>query len=321
MKISLVIPTLNAGALLEEVLTAIDRQPGIDAVERLAIDSGSTDGTTDRLEAHGFETVSIDRAEFNHGATRDLAIERTSGDVIVLLTQDATPVDERWLASLVACYDDPNVGAAYCRQLPRPDCNPFIARRLREWTAGQTERVVQRLEDGQTLDDLEPMQRLQLCAYDNVAGSVRRSIWSRFKFGHRRFGEDVAFGKNLIQNGYSIVFEPNATVIHSHNRSPIEEGKRIYCDHQNLRDLFDVHLMPTWESFEGAHEWGVREYGKIVDELEIDEIERSRLHAWARDYAKWAALGMYLGANSRSLGNGENGAFFRFLDRELHDGI
>ena len=37
---------------------------------------------------------------------------------------------------LLEVYEDPRVGAAYCKQLPRPDCNPFIAHRLREWTAG-----------------------------------------------------------------------------------------------------------------------------------------------------------------------------------------
>lgn len=321
MKISLVIPTLDAGELLDEVLAAIDRQPNIADVEKIAVDSGSTDGTVERLEAHGFSTFAIDKSEFDHGTTRDLAIGRSSGDVVVLLTQDATPADENWLPSLVACYDDENVGAAYSRQIPRDDCNPFIARRLREWTAGKTERVVQRLEPGRTLGSLDPIERLNLCAYDNVAGSVRRSIWERFEFGRRPFGEDVAFGKKLIEHGYSIVFEPRSVVIHSHNRSPFEEGKRIYCDHQNLRDLFDVHLMPTWESFEGAVEWSQREYARIVDELDLEPNERATLHRWARDYAKWASLGMYLGANARQLADGEHGAFFRFLDHELHEGI
>ena len=323
MKISLVIPTLNAGPLLEEVLEAIDRQPGADVVERVAVDSGSDDGTPERLARHGFRTIGIDQSEFNHGATRDLAIEQCDGDIIVLLTQDATPADDEWLPRLAACYDDPLVGAAYCRQIPRPDCNPFIARRLREWTAGKTERSVQKLDAGQRLEDLEPMQRLQLCAYDNVAGSVRRSAWSKFKFGHRAFGEDVAFGKSLITHGHHIVFEPRSAVIHSHNRTPIEEGKRIYCDHQNLRELFDVHLMPTWESFEGAVAWGETDYAKIVDELELPEPEKHALHTWARDYAKWAALGMYLGGNSVELGatDGESGKFFRWIDGQLHDGI
>ena len=121
MKSSLVIPTLNAGPLLEEVLDAVDRQPGAAELERVAIDSGSTDGTVGCLERHGFRVAVIDKREFNHGATRDVAIERATGEVIVLLTQDATPADAQWLPRLLACYDDSQVGAAYCRQIPRPD--------------------------------------------------------------------------------------------------------------------------------------------------------------------------------------------------------
>jgi rhamnosyltransferase len=319
---SLFIPTLNAGPLLEEVLAAVDRQPGADELERIAIDSGSTDGTRDLLGRHGFQVEVIDRAEFNHGATRDRGIARASGDVVVLLTQDATPADDRWLPALLATYADPRVGAAYCKQIPRPDCNPFIARRLSEWNAGRDERVVQQCPDAAAFHALEPMERLRTCAYDNVAGSVRRSAWETVDgFGHRSFGEDVAFGKRLIVSGWRIVFEPASAVIHSHNRSAKEEGKRIYCDHQNLRDLFDLHLLPTWRSYRDAVAWGERTYAEIVDALEVDDSQRVALHDWARDYARWGALGMFLGAASAESTTGRHTDLFRYLDRLMHAGI
>lgn len=320
MNVSLVIPTLNAGELLEEVLAAVDRQPGAGQLERIAIDSGSTDGTRDRLERHGFAVTTIDKRDFSHGGTRDQAIESASGDVVVLLTQDATPADENWLAALLTAYEDPNVGAAYCKQLPRDDCNPFIARRLSEWAAGRNDRVVQKLGDADW-DAMEPMARLQLCAYDNVAGSVRKKAWAEHRFGRRQFGEDVAFGKKLILSGQSIVFEPSSVVIHSHNRSPFEEGKRIYCDHQNLRDLFDVHLLPSLRSLTGAIRWGKEEYAKTVDALNLGGAEHDALHAWAAGYAQWAALGMYLGANSEKFMRSRFGFFFRWLDEQFHAGI
>ena len=321
MKVSLVIPTLDAGPLLEEVLTAVDRQPGAEQLERIAIDSGSRDGTPEKLRAHGFEVACIDKRDFNHGATRDLAISKTTGDVIVLLTQDATPADEMWLPALIECYADQSVAAAYCRQIPRPDCNPFIAQRLREWTAGKTERVVQRVEDAEQFARLEPMQRLQVSAYDNVAGSVRRRTWERHGFGHRSFGEDVAFGKHIVLGGESIVFEPRSAVIHSHNRSPVQEGRRIYCDHQNLRELFDLHLVPTFRALRESTAWGRKHFAEIVDALDLPPSEKRGLHAWARSYARWAALGMYLGANSERNMSGWLGFLFRSVDRWMHAGI
>ncbi len=321
MRISLVIPTLNGMPLLEEVLDAVDRQPGADAIERIAIDSGSSDGTVECLERHGFAVTAIPKSEFNHGTTRDLAIGKATGDIVALLTQDAIPADEEWLPGLAEVYAEPRVGAAYCRQIPRPDCNPFIAQRLREWTAGKTEVAIQQLDNPSEFDRLEPMQRLQLCAYDNVAGSVRRSVWEQHPFGYREFGEDVAFGKRLILAGHSIVFQPRSAVIHSHNRSPKEEGKRIYCDHQNLRELFDVHLLADFKAFRANVDWSRQHYRETVDKLELPAHEKEQLQRWARGYAWWGAVGMYLGGNSKRLMSGPFGWVFRIIDRHMHRGI
>ena len=328
MRVSLVMPTLNAGALLEQVLDGIDRQPRSSELERLAIDSGSTDGTVDLLKKRGFAVHGIEKREFNHGTTRDMGIGKTSGDVIVLLTQDAVPADENWLPQLVAAYEEPSVAAAYCRQIPRDDCNPVIKHRILQWTAGQTERVVQQLTEGadgidpsQAFEKLDPMERLKVCAYDNVAGSVRRSAWEKIPFGYRRFGEDVAFGKKLILSGQSIVYEPRSAVVHSHNRTPKDEGKRIFCDHENLRDLFDVHLMPTYEHYRNGVKGGQREFRRIVDELDLPDDEAAHWRAWSNQYAKWSALGMYLGGNAQRLRRGLHGLWFGFVERHLRKGI
>lgn len=318
---SLVLPTLNGMPLLGKVLAAVDRQPGADDLERVAVDSGSNDGTVACLRQHGFAVTTIPQREFNHGATRDLAIGRTTGEVVMLLTQDAIPADDAWLPELVGVYDDSQVGAAYCRQLPRPDCNPFIAQRLREWTAGKTEPAVQEPVDQTEFERLEPMARLQRCAYDNVAGSVRRTAWEQHRFGHRRFGEDVAFGKRLILGGHRIVFQPNSAVIHSHNRTPKAEGKRIYCDHQNLKELFGVHLVPTYKALRENIAWGRKHFGDQVVAMGLTPDEERDLLAWALGYARWAGLGMYLGGNSARFSSGVLGWAFHIVDRWMHRGI
>ena len=321
MRVGLVIPTWNGMPLLEEVMGAIDRQPGATDLVRFAIDSGSSDATVTCLRDHGFAVQSIEQREFNHGTTRDLAISQVDADVVLLLTQDAIPADDEWLPRLVEVYDYPKVGAAYCRQIPRSDCNPFIAQRLSEWVAGKTELVVQEVEGEDEFVALEPLERLQRSAYDNVAGSVRRSVWQKHPFGYRRFGEDVAFGKRLLLAGQRIVFQPQSAVIHSHNRSPKAEGKRIYCDHQNLKDLFGVHLLPTRQQLRENINWARKDYGERVLALELPEAEKRDLRAWALAYAKWSAWGMYLGGNSDRFMHGKLGWFYRCLDRWMHRGI
>ena len=183
--------------------------------------------------------------------------------------------------------------------------------------------VEQRLEGdpAAALEALEPMQRLQTCAYDNVAGSVRRATWEEIPFGYRRFGEDVAFGKRLILGGHSIMYEPRSAVVHSHNRTPKDEGKRIFCDHANLRELFDIHVLPTWKHYKDAVQHSQKEFREIIDAFELSAQETLDLQQWAEQYARWSALGIYLGGNSRRLARGFTGLLFGFVERHLRRGI
>ncbi len=91
------------------------------------IDSGSTDGTVEMLERYRakfpvpFHVVRIPSVEFDHGDTRNQLAARSGGDLLVYSTQDAIPSDSRWLALLAKNFDDPEVGAAYSRNVPRAD--------------------------------------------------------------------------------------------------------------------------------------------------------------------------------------------------------
>lgn len=321
MRTSLVLPTWNAGSLLEEVLEAVDAQPGAEGLERVAVDSGSSDGTVDVLRAHGFVVHGIDQRTFNHGATRDLAIEKSSGDVVLLLTQDATP-QQGWLTALRSAFEDPTVDAAWCHQLARPGANPLLRRRIAEWMGDRATKPRQQLEGGRRLDDLEPLQRLDLCAFDNVASAVRRSTWQRFRFGWRKFGEDVAFGKRIIESGGAIQFAADARVVHSHDTTPEQEGRRIYCDHANLRELFGVRTIPTIEACRAAIRGGRRHFAKLVaDEPDLSAAEREELHRWAMAYVEWASWGQFLGGNGRELRRGPYGPLLRSMDRAFRKGI
>src|SRR5262245_32236577 len=120
--ISIVIPTLNGADTLPAVLEAIARQQIDVPVETIAVDSGSTDATVALLQRHQVEVVAIPPQRFDHGLTRNVALERARGDLVVLLVQDAVPISDRWLATLTApLRSDANLAGAFARQEPRPD--------------------------------------------------------------------------------------------------------------------------------------------------------------------------------------------------------
>src|SRR5712692_98662 len=89
--VSVVIPTKNAGALFAEVMEKIRGQDSCYPIDITIVDSGSTDETVAIARKYGANVIAIDPGQFNHGLTRNLAIENTSGEIIVLLTQDAVP--------------------------------------------------------------------------------------------------------------------------------------------------------------------------------------------------------------------------------------
>ena len=94
-RVSVVIPVKDGRRYLEELLGALEREA---PDEVLVIDSGSSDGSVEIARAPGVEVLEIAPGEFCHGRTRNLGAERTTGELICFLTQDATPCPG-WLAA------------------------------------------------------------------------------------------------------------------------------------------------------------------------------------------------------------------------------
>ncbi len=320
VRVSLVMPTWNAGPLFDEVLAAITAQrPAFD--ELLAIDSGSRDGTVERLRRHGFRVEPIPQREFDHGGTRDRGIALTTGDVIVLLVQDATMQGTDWLARMLEPFADPQVAGVWCRQVPRPGCQPVLDRRIRAWPGWGDGVTVKRLPPGKQLGELQAFDQLMLCAFDNVASALRRPVWLRFPLGPRRFGEDIHFGKRAIAAGLSIAHQGGAAVVHSHARSAWDEGRRTFCDHRNLRRLFGLVGIPDRQALRGALKAATEEHVAYVKGLKLPPEREGPALQWTRDYVKWQCWGQYLGAKAGADANGFAGAFLRWLGRRLERGI
>jgi len=260
MKASVVVPTLNAGTDLDALLAALRTQripPG--SFELVAADSGSRDGTRERLVAAGAKLIDVPPGTFDHGGTRDLAISRASGEIVVLIVQDAVPGSPDWLAGLLHEFEDPKVAATTCRQVARADHPALTATRLAESPYGSKERRVARLEAGVELGSLPPFEQLRLCTLDNVCSAVRRSVWERFPFGPCAFGEDLAWAKQVIAAGHTITYTPDVHVVHSHDRSVAYEYRRTYLVHYTLHRLFGVHTVPearlAWRSLWSSGAW------------------------------------------------------------------
>ncbi|MBZ0168959.1 glycosyl transferase [Candidatus Methylomirabilis lanthanidiphila] len=243
--ISILLVTKNGAQYIEETLQAIFSQKLSEPFEVIAIDSSSTDGTLDILRRYPVRLREIASEEFNHGRTRNLGIAMARGEFIVLITQDATPSSESWLEKMLGNFSDPDVAGVYCRQIPRPDADVLTKRQLNGWVTARSCREIKRITDWQRYGSLPPMEQYMFCTFDNVSSCIRQEVWRKYPFPSASFAEDLEWSKKVLEEGYAIVYEPEAAVFHSHHRSVLYEYQRTYLCHRRLYELFRLHTVPT----------------------------------------------------------------------------
>jgi rhamnosyltransferase len=245
-KVSVVIPTLNAGPGFRDLLDKLSAQEMSFGYEVLVVDSGSTDGTAELARRRGAAVHTIPRAKFGHGATRNLGVSLSRGEYVAFIVQDAVPLDGRWLAAMVENLErDDLVAGVYGRQIPRPESAPLTRVLVNGWPTAGLERREQCVEAPALYRALTPAERRSLATFDNVSSCVRRSVWEEIPFEPTGFGEDVRWGKRVVETGYKLVYEPRSAVLHSHERGALYDLRRHYVDGQLLLELFGLAPTPN----------------------------------------------------------------------------
>jgi rhamnosyltransferase len=245
-RVSILLLTRNGAATLPDVLADLARQQAPFEVETVAVDSGSTDGTLALLEGRVDRLLRIAPETFNHGATRNRGLEECTGELVVLLVQDARPASDDWLARLVQpLLEDRGLAGTYARQIPRPDASAVTRYYLARYVAAAAEARTQALAGGEELEALSPMERLLRCTFDNVCSCVRRSVWERHPFPATDIAEDVEWARDVLLAGHRLRYVPESAVVHSHDRSVRYELDRTYLTHRRLRTLFGLRTVAT----------------------------------------------------------------------------
>ena len=301
-KVSLVIPTFNAGPGFDELLLKLDAQEGDFEIEVVVVDSGSTDGTAELAARHGAVLHSVSKADFDHGATRDLGISLSSGEYVALTVQDAIPLDERWLATMVEnLREDGRVAAVYGRHVPRPDAGVMTRALVGNLAVADSERRKQEIQDPETYKSLPPAQRRRIAAFDNVSSCLRRSVWEEFPFGKADFAEDLRWGKKVVEAGYTIIYEPRSVVVHSHERGALYDLRRHYVDQLVLDELFGVRIVPNLPRLILGIPYSTRHVYGLLRRDEPTPEKKPRLLLEAATYALASQLGAYLGGKAPSV--------------------
>lgn len=251
--VTVAIPVRNGAALLDRTLHAVREQRLADGreLEILVCDSGSEDDSVAIARRWGAEVISIEPAEFSHGGTRNLLMDRSRGEYVALLTQDSVPAGEGWLSGLLDGFGlAPDVGLVFGPYQPRPEASIMSARELVEWFASFSadgSPRVDRLAPEER--DLPPVRLMgQRGFFTDANGCLSRAAWRRVPFRDVAYAEDHALAHDMLRAGFAKVFMPDAAVIHSHEYGPAEWLRRSFDEARGVREIYGVEAKRglTW---------------------------------------------------------------------------
>ncbi len=276
LSVSLVVPTRNPGALWPRWLEAVHLQAWAWETTGVVVDSASTDGTHFDDLPVGWQLLHIDATDFNHGGTRNLALQHLPAytDVVVFMTQDALLADAEAVRDLVAAFADPEVACAYGRQLPHADATP-IASHARLFNYPTTSRAVN-LADKARLG-------LKACFLSNSFAAYRLNDLQAVGCfpSDVILGEDMSVAARLLMTGKRVAYVAEACVHHSHNYSLMQEFRRYF-------DTGVFHARSQWllDEFGSANGEGLR---FVLSELHYLSKHAPHLipSAILRTLAKW----------------------------------
>lgn len=221
MSVCLIVPTLNPGPFWSQWLAAVLRQE--QNVSGVVVDSSSADGTDfSTLPAH-WQRLRIAPSDFNHGATRTLALQHVpqGTEVVVFMTQDALLAAPDALMTLLAAFSDPTVACAYGRQLPHVDATP-LAKHARAYNYSGASHIL-------SIAD-QPQLGLKTCFLSNSFAAYRLAdLLTVGGFpSDVILGEDMSVAARMLMAGKRLAYVAEACVYHSHNYTLEQEFRRYF---------------------------------------------------------------------------------------------
>ena len=147
--ISILVRTRNDAAFIGRTLDAIASQKGVPPFEVVVCNDASTDGTTEILAKRGdIRLVERPAGEYFPGRTLNAMVRAAQGEIVVFNNADAIPLDDRWLATLIAPLLANEAGATFCSRCrvptPRRSCGATMRARSATGRSRRTGRASSR---------------------------------------------------------------------------------------------------------------------------------------------------------------------------------
>lgn len=197
MKVSIVIRSKNEERFIGQVLEQIFSQDFREPFEVLVLDSGSADQTLQIVSRFPVRLYQTDPKAFTFGRALNYGASLAAGDNVVYLSAHCVPVNDQWLAKLIAPLEDETVVATFGRQEPVMGVN-----------------LIEELE----LSAVFPQDpdRPPMSIFSNANCAIRRWVIEKYPFDEGIPASEDFLWRKLLPEEMRSVYVPTASVYHSH---------------------------------------------------------------------------------------------------------
>jgi len=211
--VSIIMRSFNEAWALRDTLPALRAQDWTNW-ELIVIDSGSTDGSVELIQAaQPAHFIQIQPHEYNPSRVMNQGMRLARSDYAIFLNADATPQGSNWLRPLVAALKDPRVAAVFGRQIPRPDCRAVFA--------CDYDRCFGPNRESASWGHFFSM----------VSSGLRKDVWAQRGFrADLQYAEDDEYTRWCVAQGYRVEYIEESVVMHSHNYTAKQAYKRAFGD-------------------------------------------------------------------------------------------
>jgi rhamnosyltransferase len=216
-EISVIIPVRNGAASLERCLQSICNQSIADQLEIIILDSMSTDNSRELAAKFNAKIINVPDGTFNHGLTRNIGVENSSGNFLYFTVQDASIADDCMLENMLKHFDDLSVVAVVGHQaVPHEkDKDPFLWYKPYD----KPEIAIRKVEDVALFLNLSTIEKKSLIAWDNVVSMYRKRILIEQPFMKTEFAEDWVWSYQALLKGWKLLRDSSLVVYHYHHSS------------------------------------------------------------------------------------------------------
>ncbi len=244
-RISVVIPVLNAARTLPLLFESIDRLAPA-PLEVLLVDNGSTDDGPTLMRSYAEGRVArrvrlLEEKKRGAASARNTGIRAAKGEIVAFTDSDCSP-DPAWLENVMLSFDDSSVGAVAGRVVGASGTTllelfsslytlrlPDQPSRHGEWTPRSG-------------------------GFPTANFSVRRALADKlggFDENVVIYGEDYDFCARIYDVGASVVYRPEALVVHHHRASLGGMTKQAFGFGRGHAYVFRRHGAGLWIDLPG----------------------------------------------------------------------